>query len=173
MTQSGALSPLQAAGVVGGTLAASAVLASLHPPAPGTRTFRWYRSLDKPALTPPDPVFGIAWPIIETGLAWGGYRLLREPATPARNTAVALWVGNVLMIGGWSELFFGGKKLGPAALAAGGMVASGAAFTAAAARTDGKAAATGVPFVAWLGFATYLAVSIWRRNGPNGADLQA
>jgi benzodiazapine receptor len=44
------------------------------------------------------------------------------------------------------------------------MVASGAAFTAVAAETDRKAAAAGVPFVAWLSFATVLATAVWHRN---------
>jgi len=50
------------------------------------------------------------------------------------------------------------------AAAAGGMVASGAAFTAVAAKTDRKAAAAGVPFVAWLSFATVRATAVWHRN---------
>ena len=158
------LSPLKAAAATAVPLLVSGVLAALHPPAPGSRTFRWYRSLRKPAFTPPDPAFGIVWPLIESGLAWGGYRLLRQPATPARNAALGLWAGNVVMIGGWSELFFGSKRLGPSAAAAAGMLASGAAFTAAAREVDGKAAATGIPLVLWLGFATVLAEEVWRLN---------
>lgn len=160
------LSPLAAGAIVAATLGASAVLGTRHRPDPASdpETFRWYRGLDKPGFTPPDPVFGMVWPVLETGLAWGGYRLFRQPSGPARNQAVALWLGNVAMIGGWSELFFGGRRLGLAAASAGGMLVSGAAFTAAAARADGKAAATGVPFVAWLAFATLLATEVWRRN---------
>ena len=120
--------------------------------------------LDKPGFTPPDPVFGIVWPLIQGGLAWGGYRLFRGKPTPARYAAAALWSFNVAMIGGWSELFFGGKKLGASTLAAGGMLATGAVFTVVAAKVDRKAAATGLPFVAWLSFATLLAGEVWRRN---------
>lgn len=166
MDNTASLSRASAAAYVGTALAGANALAFLHPPTPGTRTFRWYRSLDKPSLTPPDPIFGIAWPIIQTGLAWGGYRLLRSPESPARTTAMALWTFNIGMIGGWSELFFGGKKLGASAIGSAVMFGTGAAFTAVAAKVDRKAAATGVPFTAWLGFATYLAVSIWKRNRP-------
>lgn len=160
------LSPIAAAAAVAGAIGLSAWLGTRHRPEPITDpdTFRWYRGLQKPSFTPPDPVFGIVWPILQTGLAWGGYRLFRKPAEPRRDTAIGLWLVNVAMIGGWSELFFGGRKLGPAAGAAAGMVASGTAFTAAAARVDRKAAATGLPFVAWLGFATLLAEEVWRRN---------
>jgi len=159
------LSRVAAGAIVGGLVGLTAWLASRHPPVPAKpRTFLWYRSLRKPGFKPPDPAFGIVWPVIETGLAWGGYRLLRKPASPARNAAVGLWAFNLAMIGGWSELFFGGKKLGPSAAAAGGMLVTGAAFTATAWQVDRKAAATGVPFVAWLAFATLLAEEVWRLN---------
>ena len=161
---SGPLPPVQSGSVVAGTLAATTVLAQLHPPIPGTETFRWYQSLAKPRWTPPGAVIGAIWTGIEAGMAWGGYRLLRRPPTPARNAALGLWLFNVGMIGGWSELFFGGKKLGPAAIAAGGMLATGAAFVAAADDVDHKAAATGLPFVAWLAVATTLATEVWRMN---------
>jgi translocator protein len=164
MTRPSGLDPLPAAALTAVPLAVSGVLAMLHPPAPGTETFRWYRALDKPSFTPPDPAFGIAWTAIQAGLAWGGYRLFRGPPSRAAHAAAALWSFNVAMIGGWSELFFGGKKLGASAAAAAGMLATGAAFSAVAAKTDRKAAATGLPYVAWLGFATVLAEEVWRRN---------
>jgi translocator protein len=86
--------------------------------------------------------------------------------------AFGLWTLNIVAIGGWSALFFGGKKLGASAAAAGGMLATGAAFTAVAAKVDRKAAATGVPFVAWLAFATVLAEEVWRRNRKSGTPAQ-
>jgi benzodiazapine receptor len=52
----------------------------------------------------------------------------------------------------------------------GAMIVSGAAYVAAAAKADRPAAATAVPFVAWLGFATLLAEQIWERN-PGEGDI--
>jgi tryptophan-rich sensory protein len=49
------------------------------------------------------------------------------------------------------------------------MVATGATYVMAAAKVDRPAAAMGVPFVAWLGFATLLAERIWRDNQPKGS----
>ncbi|MBD8678588.1 tryptophan-rich sensory protein [Sphingomonas sp. CFBP 13720] len=165
----GGLSPLLALGAVGIVLGASAIVGRRNAPDPshpGIR--RWYRRLDKPGFTPPDAAFGAVWPVLETGLAIGGYRLLRQPSGTARNTAVALWLVNTAMVGGWTQLFFREKKLGASAAASGAMVASGAAYVAAAARADKPAAAVGVPFVAWLGFATLLAERIWRDNPAKG-----
>ncbi|MBW6526350.1 tryptophan-rich sensory protein [Sphingomonas sp. RHCKR7] len=165
----GAWSPVAALALVGVVLGASAVLGRRNAPDPTHPTIRrWYRRLDKPGFTPPDAVFGAVWPALEVGLAIGGYRLLRRPAGARRDAAVALWLANTAMIGGWSELFFRRRRLGASAAASGAMVASGAALVAAAARVDRPAAALAVPYVGWLGFATLLAERIRRDNPARG-----
>ncbi|HXH15417.1 MAG TPA: TspO/MBR family protein [Sphingomonas sp.] len=151
--------------IVATVLGASAILGRRNAPDPshpGIR--RWYKRLDKPSFTPPDAAFGMVWPVLETGLAVGGYRLLRQPPSSARTTAVGLWLVNTAMVGGWTEMFFRKKQLGSSAVASGAMIATGAAYGIAAAKVDRPAAATAVPFVAWLGFATVLAERIWARN---------
>ena len=163
------LSPLMALGAVGAVLGASALVGRRNAPDPshpGIR--RWYRRLDKPGYTPPDAAFGAVWPVLETGLAVGGYRLLRQPSGTGRNAAVGLWLLNTAMVGGWTQLFFREKRLGASAAASGAMVATGAAYVATAAKVDRPAAAAAVPFVAWLGFATLLAERIWRDNPGEG-----
>jgi tryptophan-rich sensory protein len=159
---------LAALATVGVVLGASAFVGRRNAPDPshpGIR--RWYRRLDKPGYTPPDAAFGAVWPVLETGLAVGGYRLLRHPAGRVRNVAIGLWLANSAMVGGWTQLFFRQKRLGASAAASGAMVATGAAYVMAAAKVDRPAAAMGVPFVAWLGFATVLAERIWRDNQPD------
>ncbi len=159
------LSKPVAALIVAGVLGASAVLGRRNAPDPShPNTRRWYKRLDKPGFTPPDAVFGAVWPVLETGLAVGGYRLMRAPADPRRNAAVGLWLLNTAMVGGWTELFFRKRALETSAIAAGGMVVTGAAYVATAAKVDRPAAGLGVPFVAWLGFATVLATRISQRN---------
>ncbi len=159
------LSAPAALGVVALTLGASALIGRRNAPDrshPGIR--RWYRRLDKPGFTPPDAAFGAVWPVLETGLAVGGYRLLRRPSGAARNAAVGLWLANSAMIGGWTELFFRRKRLEASTVASGAMVASGAALAVTAAKVDRPAAALSVPFVAWVAFATVLADRIRRAN---------
>ncbi|WP_082458526.1 tryptophan-rich sensory protein [Sphingomonas sp. Leaf10] len=159
------LSPLLALGIVGAVLGVSALVGRRNAPDPshpGIR--RWYRRLDKPDFTPPDAAFGAVWPVLETGLAVGGYRLLREPAGPMRNAAVGAWLVNSAMVGSWTQLFFRERQLGASAAASGAMIATGTAYVVTAAKVDRPAAALGVPFVAWLGFATLLATRIWQDN---------
>jgi tryptophan-rich sensory protein len=165
----GGWSPVAALGLVGLVLGASALVGRRNAPDRTHPTIRrWYQRLDKPDITPPDAVFGAVWPALEVGLAVGGYRLLRRPSSARRDGAVALWLGNSAMIGGWSELFFRRKRLGASAAASGAMLASGAALVATEARVDRTAAVTAMPYVGWLGFATLLAERIRRDNPARG-----
>lgn len=158
-------SPFMAAAIVAGVLGASALLGRRNAPEPGHPSIdRWYHRLRKPSYTPPDAVFGLVWPVLETGMAVGGYRLLRRPPSPERNAALTLWLGTSAMIGGWTELFFRRHALGPSTAAAAAMSAAGVVYVATAARVDRPAALAGVPLTAWLGFATVLAEGVRRRN---------
>jgi tryptophan-rich sensory protein len=153
--------------IVGGVLGVSAWVGRRNAPDRShPRTRRWYKRLDKPEYTPPDAAFAAVWPVLEAGLAAGGYRLLRQPARPVRNAAVGLWLLNTSMIGGWTQLFFRKKALASSTVASAAMVLTGAGYVASAAKVDRTAAATGIPFVAWLGFATLLAERIWVSNRP-------
>ena len=160
--------PVAAAAVVV-VLGLSALLGRRNAPEPAhPRIQRWYHRLDKPTYTPPDAVFGAVWPLLETGLAVGGYRLLRRSPSSRRNLSVGLWLLNTGMVGGWTELFFRKRQLGASAAASAAMVASGAGYAIAARKVDRPAAALAVPFVARLGFATLLAERIWQRNPEGG-----
>lgn len=166
------LSGVAAAAVVAVSVAATALVGRRNSPEPAHPAIdRWYHGLRKPPFTPPDPVFGAVWPAVEAALAYGGYRLLRKSPGAARNASLGLWLFNTGMIAGWTELFFRRRRLGAGAVASAAMLASGVGYVAAAAEVDKKAAAAGVPFAAWLGFATLLAEEVWRRNPPRGDRL--
>lgn len=137
---------------------------STSPTPAHPRVFLWYRMLRKPGYKPPDAAIPIAWSAIESALAYAGYRLLRKPSGPARDRALG-WLGlNIVSIGAWSRLFFGRRNLPASTIAAAAMIGTGAAFVADASKTDRKAAIAGVPFVAWVAFATILTAGLWRRN---------
>jgi translocator protein len=124
----------------------------------------WYRLLHKPAFQPPDPVIPVAWTLIDSALGLGAYRLLRRPGSTARNRALAWLAVNVGLIGGWSGIFFGRRNLPASTAMAAAMIGTGAAFVAQARTVDRPAAAAGVPFVAWVAFATVLTAALWQRN---------
>ena len=124
----------------------------------------WYQSLKQPKFKPPDVAIPIAWTVIETTLAIAAYRLLRKPPSQNRTASLALLSGNVLAIGAWSRLFFGRQNLPASTVAAAAMVATGAAYVSAARPADTVASGAGVPFVAWVAFATVLTAAVWHHN---------
>ena len=161
----GGCSPGVAAGMASLAYAVPFFLSRSTTPSPDhPLVFAWYRRLRKAAFKPPDIAIPIAWLGIETGLAVAAYRLLRQPSSRQRNRALGWLAGNVLAIGGWSRLFFGGKNLSSSTVAAAAMVGVGAVYVQQARRSDRVAAASGVPLVAWVVFATVLTGALWRLN---------
>ena len=128
------------------------------------RVLLWYRWLKKPKIQPPDVAIPVAWLAIETGLAFAGYRLLRKPSSPGRTRALAWLAGNIVGIGGWSRLFFGGRDLPSSTVAAAALMVTAGACVDQIRQVDRPAAAASVPLVAWVAFATVLTAAIWRRN---------
>lgn len=124
----------------------------------------WFRLLHKPSFQPPDAVIPVAWGLIDSALAVGAYRLLRQPGSAPRNRALAWWVLNVGLIGGWTGVFFGRRDLPNSTALAAAMVGTGVAYVLEARAVDRPAAAAGMPFVGWVAFATVLTAALWRRN---------
>lgn len=159
------VSPMPAALLASSAFLVPLALSASTSPTPNhPRTFLWYRFLRKPGIKPPDAAIPVAWTLIESSLAYAGYRLLRTRPSASRNRALG-WLGiNILAIGGWSRLFFGGRNLPVSTTAAVSMIGGGAAYVAEARKVDRKAAIAGVPFVAWVAFAAVLTGAIWRLN---------
>jgi len=124
----------------------------------------WYRSLRKPWFKPPDWVIPVAWTGIEASLAMAGYRLLRSQPSSARRRALAFLSWNILMIGGWSRLFFKHRNLALSTVAAASMIGTGVELARQAKQVDPVAARATIPFVAWVSFATVLTATIWSLN---------
>lgn len=128
------------------------------------RIFVWYTLLRQPSFKPPDWLFPVAWTGIEASLAVSAYRLLRSRPTVARTRALGLWCANILMIGGWSRLFFGRRNLAQSTVAAAALAATSIAYRSEARKVDKVSARAAVPLVGWVAFATILTASIWALN---------
>lgn len=159
------VSPLVSAAIASSAfLVPLAVSASSSPSPNHPPILVWYWSLRKPFFKPKDWVIPITWLGIEAGLATAAFRLLQSPPSASRSRALA-WLGwNVTLIGGWSRLFFKHRVLGLSTVAAATMVASGAQYLRQAKRVDPIAARAGIPFLAWVSFATVLTATIWAMN---------
>lgn len=162
--EDGRLSRPAAAALASTALVLPALAALGDRPSRSLSTKVWYALLRKPRFNPPQAVFPVVWTALDSALAVGAYRLARLPATPDRNRALGLFAANVAMIAGWSRLFFGRHKLGAAAVGSAAIAATATAYVVAARPLDKPAAASAVPLVGWVAFATVLSTAVWRMN---------
>lgn len=142
------------------TVVASATLAARWSPSPlHGQERRFYRRLDKPGFTPPDPVFAVWGPLYGlTTLA--GWRLWhRGEARP-----LAHWFAVQALNPLWLWLGFGQRRLGAASAAAAASFGNAAALVATAYRRDRLTAGLAAPLALWLGYAATLTMELWRRN---------
>ena len=115
----------------------------------------WYPLLDKPALTPPNIAFPIAWSVIYLciGISAG---LILSGDSPRKKRLIALFCVQLLFNFAWSVAFFYFRS--PLA----GLVdilildALVAAYVVQSRRASKAASVLFVPYVLWLLFATYL-----------------
>lgn len=133
-------------------------------------TTGWYARLRKPSYTPPGPVFGLAWTVLDALLWFAGYRLFTRPAEPRRNIALGFWGLTMLGVGGFQWVLFGRKHLGEALGVSSGMVVTSAGLAAAAATVDRTAAKAVLPLTIWVAFAFLLQEEVWRRNSGRAVD---
>jgi benzodiazapine receptor len=128
----------------------------------------WYNDIRKPSYVPPNVVFPIAWTALYVDIAASSaaaierFRADGEHAK-ARGYIAALGA-NLVLNAGWSWVFFGRGKLGPAAVAAAALAVSSADLARRAADADAKLGAAMAPYPLWCSFATVMSTDIWRLN---------
>ncbi|GAB4069128.1 tryptophan-rich sensory protein [Ancylobacter sonchi] len=125
----------------------------------------WYAGLTKPAWTPPDAVFPVAWTTLYVLMAVALWRLWQLHTTsPARRLAVALFFLQLALNALWSPMFFGLEAPGAALAVIILLVGAVAATIWASARIDTIAAWLLAPYLLWLGYATALNAAIVAMN---------
>lgn len=121
----------------------------------------WYRSLAKPAFTPPDRVFAPAWSLLYAIIGLVGARTW---LTLRRSMAMRLWFAQLVFNFAWSPAFFGLRDPASAMIIILGLLVSVAAFIAVSWRQDRTAALLFMPYLAWVAFATALNAAILLLN---------
>jgi len=125
----------------------------------------WYRTLPRPSWQPPDPVFGVVWPLNFGALAVAGLVVALEcpPADGLR--WLGLFTASVALALGWARTFYVRHALGTSAV----LLAGAAALTwLLVLLTHGLVAWAGwalVPYAVWLTVATSLSVGYWHLSG--------
>jgi benzodiazapine receptor len=142
--------------------------ATLLSAALGARATRpnkaWYRVLRKSPLTPPDAAFPIVWTALYGLNAVSAARVYRSPPSPGRSRALVLWGAQQALNAIWSPLFFRSRKARAALADIGLLAAAVVGYAHSASKVDRTAAALVVPYLGWVGFASFLNREIVHRN---------
>lgn len=125
----------------------------------------WYAGLAKPALNPPNWVFGPVWTALYILMAFAAWRILRLPASPARRQALLLFFAQLALNALWSWMFFAARSPLLGLINIVPQLAIIVACTATFYRLDRIAALCLVPLAFWVSFASFLNFELWRLNG--------
>jgi tryptophan-rich sensory protein len=126
----------------------------------------WYGTLQRPALAPPNWVFGPVWTMLFALIGVALWLVWRQAnsSPPAVRLAVSVFALHFAFNLGWSAVFFGLQEigLGLAVIIALWIliVVTMWAFN----RVDRRAALLLVPYLLWVSFATYLNYQFWVLN---------
>lgn len=126
-----------------------------------TDTGTWYQSLNKPAFTPPNWLFPVAWTILYILIAIAGARtFMRAPTSPA----MIVWVVALILNFAWTPVFFMAHRPDLALIVIGLLLLSIIAFIVLSWSPDRLAALLFVPYVFWVAYATVLNATIAANN---------
>lgn len=66
----------------------------------------WYASLQKPVFNPPNWIFGPVWTILYLLMGVALYLVWKKPISKGRNTAIAIFIIQLILNFFWSIIFF-------------------------------------------------------------------
>lgn len=122
---------------------------------------QWYESLVKPAFTPPNWVFPVAWSTIYLLLAWAGYRLTLIPGS---QEVLALWAAQIALNTLWTPVFFGAQRMFTGMLILTLLWLVVAVMVVMALQLDVITGLILLPYLGWLCVAAALNFAILRNN---------
>jgi translocator protein len=129
----------------------------------------WYRTLRKPAWTPPDQVFAPVWSVLYLLIGLSAWLVHRQGqsseylAARAR-PALTAWVVQLGLNVAWSGVFFARRQIGGGLAVILALLPSIAVCAALSARLSRSAALMLMPYLMWTSFAALLNGRIWQLN---------
>ena len=124
----------------------------------------WYQTLQKPLLTPPDMVFGMAWAVLYILLGVAAAKAFRAGLNERTEPAMLLLLIQLVLNALWTPVFFGLRSFAGATVILVFLLGEGVYLHRAIKRLDKRAAVLLLPYWGWLVFASYLTVSFWGLN---------
>ena len=126
---------------------------------------RGYESMvTKPALTPPGWLFPIVWTILYSLMGIGAAMVYLKGKPEKRDTALNLYVAQLIVNFFWSLIFFNAQAFGFAVIWIILLLALVVWMTWEFSMIDKTAALLQIPYIIWLLFATYLTIAVWVLN---------
>jgi len=124
----------------------------------------WYRGLAKPAWTPPDIVFPVAWSLLFLAMGIAAWLVWKNAERGELRLPLTLFFGQLAINVLWSFSFFGQRSpfFGMITLVA--LVFAVVLTTIAFSRVSRAAGWLFLPYLLWLGYAGALNFAIWRMN---------
>lgn len=130
----------------------------------------WYDSLDKPAWTPPNWLFPIAWTALYVAMAVAAARVATQPDS---GLALAFWALQIALNAVWTPFFFGLRRMDLGFGVIVGLWLAVAATMALFFRIDDAAGWLFAPYLVWVSYASALNFAVWRRNPDRGGALNS
>ncbi|WP_303837131.1 TspO/MBR family protein [Ruminococcus flavefaciens] len=125
----------------------------------------FYSEMIRPPLSPPPWLFPVVWAILYALMGTSAYMIWNNRKNEIRrSSALRLYYIQLAVNFSWSIFFFRFRALGLAAAVAVILFLLVGAMILSFRRISSLAARLNIPYLVWLGFATYLAVAIYFLN---------
>jgi benzodiazapine receptor len=124
----------------------------------------WYDTLNKPFFTPPSWLFGPAWTVLYILMAIALYLVWSLPKSKARDAAIAVFAGQLIMNVLWSVGFFGFHNILLGVVLIILLLILIVLTTYEFYKLSKPAAYAMVPYILWVCFATCLNVAVYFLN---------
>jgi len=125
----------------------------------------YYSQLNAAPLAPPNWLFGPVWTLLYLFVATIGYRLVYAADNSRKPLLLALWTLQFALNTIWTPVFFGAYNLGAALIYIASLWVVILVFTIMIWNRDRTSALLCLPYLAWVGFASYLNAAYWMLNG--------
>ncbi|XP_014271707.1 translocator protein [Halyomorpha halys] len=125
----------------------------------------WYQGLKKSDLVPPNWVFPVAWTVLYLAIGLASFLIWNSNYNGSgKSFALILYTAQVLLNWAWTPIFFGAHQVLGALIDLLALFVVSAACTITFFRVNLGAGFLMIPYVLWLGFASYLNLRIYQLN---------
>lgn len=125
----------------------------------------WYAGLTKPALAPPNWIFGPVWTTLFALMGVAAFLVWRKGIDRTDvKVALGIFLGQLVLNTLWSIIFFGFQNPGGAFIEIIFLWVAIIATIIACTKVSKPAAWLLVPYILWVSFAAYLNYSLWILN---------